>query len=229
MIWKYIFTMFSVTLAQTNNGKGNAYAYGKSMSGSSGSSGMLADFLSSLTTTLSTLSSTTLSTLSSTTLSTLSSTTLSTLSSTTLSTLSSTTLSTLSSTTSSIGNNLSVFDESKSDQNDTGRETTFPLSYVLGATTLLAISSILTFLLIKHKKKEPRIEELYVYHDNNTDPLEYTYQSNSNYLQPQISEENFQNNYYSEAGNECVELYCLASSSDSETYDNSSFYDIGRE
>ena len=205
MIWKYIFTMFSVTLAQTNNGKGNAYAYGKSMSGSSGSSGMLADFLSSLTTTLSTLSSTTLST------------------------LSSTTLSTLSSTTSSIGNNLSVFDESKSDQNDTGRETTFPLSYVLGATTLLAISSILTFLLIKHKKKEPRIEELYVYHDNNTDPLEYTYQSNSNYLQPQISEENFQNNYYSEAGNECVELYCLASSSDSETYDNSSFYDIGRE
>jgi hypothetical protein len=221
MIWKYIFTMFSVTLAQTNNGKGNAYAYGKGMSGSSGSSGMLADFLSSLTTTLSTLSSTTLSTLSSTTLSTLSSTTLSTLSSTTLSTLSSTTLS-------SIGNDLSVFDESKSDQNATGRETTFPLSYVLGATTLLAISSILTFLLIKHKKKESRIEELYVYHDNNTDPLE-TYQSNSNYLQPQISEENFQNNYYSEAGNECVELYCLASSIDSETYDNSSFYDIWRE
>jgi len=213
MIWKYIFTMFSVTLAQTNNGKGNAYAYGKSMSGSSGSSGMLADFLSSLTTTLSTLSSTTLSTLSS----------------TTLSTLSSTTLSTLSSTTSSIGNNLSVFDESKSEQNAADRETTFPLSYVLGVTTLLAISSILTFLLIKHKKKEPRIEELYVYHDNNTEPSEYTYQSNSNYLQPQISEENFQNNYYSEADNECVELYCLASSSDSETYDNSSFYDIGRE
>ena len=197
MIWKYIFTMFSVTLAQTNNGKGNAYAYGKSMSGSSGSSGMLADFLSSLTTTLSTLSSTTLST--------------------------------LSSTTSSIGNNLSVFDESKSEQNAADRETTFPLSYVLGVTTLLAISSILTFLLIKHKKKEPRIEELYVYHDNNTEPSEYTYQSNSNYLQPQISEENFQNNYYSEADNECVELYCLASSSDSETYDNSSFYDIGRE
>ncbi len=88
---------------------------------------------------------------------------------------------------------------------------------------------MIAFIVVRRKEKEKEAEQEYIC--DPVEPIDYTYQENACYLQPQLVEQF--DNYYNDPMNvynlhvSDNQTYDLASSSNQQTYDNAPMYDMG--